>query len=244
LNNSEITIFRREGADIRVVTIAGDPWFIAMDAIAMLDVNRSSLALLDDDERGVHTVDTLGGQQSLTVISESGLYSLILRSRKAEAKTFKKWITREVIPSIRKTGTYGVAAPAEMSRLEILTMAIDSERRALTAEGQVVELAPKAEAWDDFISSDGLILISTAAKQSGYGQNKAYKLLRAGKVLRPDNIPYSTFEQYFELTFHTYEDSQGRERVASTTKLTPAALPWFKKTLDRLSTRHLTAVSA
>ncbi len=86
----------------------GNAWFVASDVCRALDLSnpRSSLALLDDDEKGVHTVDTLGGKQAMATVNEPGLYSLILRSRKPEAKKFKRWITHEVIPSIRKTGQY------------------------------------------------------------------------------------------------------------------------------------------
>jgi prophage antirepressor-like protein len=94
--------------EIRVIDLDGEPWWVAADVGAVLDLSnlRSSLALLDEDEKGVHSMDTPGGPQSITVISESGLYSLILRSRKPEAKAFKKWVTSEVLPSIRRTGSY------------------------------------------------------------------------------------------------------------------------------------------
>jgi anti-repressor protein len=99
---------------VRVVDINGEPWFVAADICAALELNNTSMAVagLDDDERGVSSVDTRGGPQSATVISESGLYSLVLRSRKPEAKQFKRWITHDVLPAIRKTGSYGSSVPA------------------------------------------------------------------------------------------------------------------------------------
>ena len=86
----------------------GNPWFVAVDVCAALGVgnSRQALSYLDDDEKGVITNDTLGGKQEMATVNEPGLYSLILRSRKPEAKKFKRWITHEVIPSIRKTGQY------------------------------------------------------------------------------------------------------------------------------------------
>ena len=98
--------FEYESTNLRALAINGDPWFVASDALEILGVDRTSLRGLDEDEKGVDSIHTLGGVQGVTVISESGLYSLILRSRKPEAKTFKRWITYEVIPSIRKTGSY------------------------------------------------------------------------------------------------------------------------------------------
>ena len=89
-------------------TLEGEPWFVAADVCRALGLGNSSKAImpLDDDEKGITISDTLGGKQEMTTINEPGLYSLILRSRKPEAKAFKRWITHEVIPAIRKTGGY------------------------------------------------------------------------------------------------------------------------------------------
>lgn len=86
----------------------GQVWFVASDVCGALGIvnSRDALTGLDDDEKGVATTDTLGGRQQVATINESGLYSLIFRSRKAEAKRFKKWVTSQVIPSIRKHGGY------------------------------------------------------------------------------------------------------------------------------------------
>ena len=97
----EMIPFTYEGTPMRTVVVESEPWFVSMDALDILGLHRSSLTALDDDEKGVHTVDPLGGVQRVGIISEPGLYSLILRSRKPEAKAFKRWITPEVLPSIR-----------------------------------------------------------------------------------------------------------------------------------------------
>lgn len=105
---SNVTPFRFEAKEVRTILIDDQPWFVAADVCQALAIrnNRDAIARLDDDERGVATTDTPSGQQDMGIINESGLYSLILTSRKAEAKRFKKWITAEVLPSIRKTGRY------------------------------------------------------------------------------------------------------------------------------------------
>lgn len=95
----------------------GEVWFVATDVLSALELNRSSLDRVDDDEKGVQTVYTLGGPQSLTVLNESGLYNLVLTSRKPAARQFKKWITAEVLPSIRRTGGYSAAGQADMAVL-------------------------------------------------------------------------------------------------------------------------------
>ncbi len=104
--------------DFRVVDRKGEPWFFLSDVAIRLGVknSRSISSRLDDDEKGVIQIDTLGGKQSVTIINESGLYSAILRSDKPEAKRFKKWITSEVLPSIRKTGSYNGKVPAFIKR--------------------------------------------------------------------------------------------------------------------------------
>ena len=95
---------------VRIIERDGDPWFVAKDVCDILEIcnSRRSTSLLDEDERGVHTVNTPSGKQEMTVVSEAGLYSLILKSRKTEAKAFRRWVTHEVLPAIRKTGAYVV----------------------------------------------------------------------------------------------------------------------------------------
>lgn len=96
------------GTPIRVQLINDDPWFVAKDVCQVLGIEkyRDAMSRLDADERGSLLVDTLGGQQQMGAVNESGLYGLIMRSNKPEAKKFRKWVTGEVLPSIRKTGGY------------------------------------------------------------------------------------------------------------------------------------------
>lgn len=100
--------------DVRAVLIDGEPWFVAADVCDVLQFggrSRDYLRMLDDDEKGAHIVRTPGGDQQMQVVNESGLYALIFKSRKPEAKAFKKWVTAEVLPAIRKYGMY-LHAPA------------------------------------------------------------------------------------------------------------------------------------
>lgn len=109
---------------IRTVTKDGEPWFVAKDVCDILEIHNSRAALesLEDSEKGVAITDTLGGEQSLTIINESGMYGLIFKSRKKEAKYFRAWVTGTVLPEIRKHGTYtaptatpALAVPATFS---------------------------------------------------------------------------------------------------------------------------------
>ena len=103
-----IQFFYEGNKPIRSVLVNDDPWFVAKDVCDVLDIanSRDAVGRLDDDERGVVSTDTLGGNQEMQAVNESGLYSLVLGSRKPEAKAFKRWITHEVIPSIRRHGAY------------------------------------------------------------------------------------------------------------------------------------------
>lgn len=104
---SDLTVFQNSiFGQIRTITREGEPWFVAADVCRALAIDRTQTRRLDEDEKGVYLTQTPGGQQELTIINEPGLYALVLGSRKPEAKAFKRWITHEVIPAIRKTGQY------------------------------------------------------------------------------------------------------------------------------------------
>lgn len=113
---NQIVAFDFESHDVRVVIGQdGEPRFVAADLLSTLNLDRKALERLDDDEKGVSSIHTPGGQQEMTVVNESGLFNLVLGSRKPEAKRFKRWVTHEVLPSIRKTGSYAV--PGSMAAL-------------------------------------------------------------------------------------------------------------------------------
>ena len=108
---SNLAVFDYNNNSVRIVEKNGEPWFVAKDLCNILDLANvtRSISRLDDDEKGIHTVNTLGGKQDMAIVSESGMYALVLSSRKPEAKPFRKWVTSEVLPSIRKTGQYTIA---------------------------------------------------------------------------------------------------------------------------------------
>lgn len=114
---NELQVFEyRQTMDVRMVMQGDEPWWVLADVCKVLGIqnSRDVVKRLDDDEKGVDLIDTPGGHQQMTVINESGLYSVILRSDKPEAKAFKRWVTHEVLPSIRRTGRYeldGQTAP-------------------------------------------------------------------------------------------------------------------------------------
>ena len=117
---SEIAIFKSaDFGNVRVILRNGEPWFVAKDVCGILEIEkyRDAVSRLDEDERGSEIVDTPGGLQQMAVISESGLYALIFRSRKPEAKAFARWVRKEVLPAIRTTGGYGIPATSGVHEL-------------------------------------------------------------------------------------------------------------------------------
>lgn len=151
----------------------GEPMFVAKDVCAVLELKnpRSTLALLDEDEKGVHIVDTPGGEQQMTIVTEPGFYKLVMRSRKPEAKAFQRWVTHEVLPALRRDGGYMVARADETPE-ELMARALKAadatlarvrdENARLTRRNQVLE--PKAAFFDSVMESDGLISVRAAAK--------------------------------------------------------------------------------
>lgn len=119
MNNKALTIYQFEKQDMRTfLDENGDPWFVAADVCAALGITNEQTRRLDDDEKGLHSIQTPGGTQSVVIVNESGLYSLVLGSRKPEAKAFKRWVTHEVLPALRKTGTYSLQASDPLAALE------------------------------------------------------------------------------------------------------------------------------
>ena len=136
-----------KNSPVRIVEKDGEPWFVAKDVCDILALGnpRSSIALLDEDERGVHSMDTPSGKQEMGIISEACLYSLILRSRKPEAKAFKRWVTHEVLPSIRKTGAY-LSPGMSNEQVKALVATLEEEMyRRIQAENRLAKLEAHAE---------------------------------------------------------------------------------------------------
>lgn len=139
MSNLAVVPFQFQSTTVRTVIKDGEPWFVAKDVCDVLEIgnSRDVVAALDEDEKGVDNIDTLGGKQNLNVVNESGLYALIFKSRKPEAKTFRKWVTSEVLPAIRKTGKYASPStaakrkgPRKWGAEELSTAALAAEFRA------------------------------------------------------------------------------------------------------------------
>lgn len=187
---NEMQVFTsRQFGEIRTISRDGAPWFVAADVCRALDVDRTATRRLDDDEKDVYSTHTLGGQQELSIVNEPGLYALVLGSRKQKAKAFKRWITHEVLPSIRKHGAYATDDTIDriISNPDFgikLLGELKQEREARRAlEEKAAQDAPKVLFAQSVESSKSEILIGELAKilkQSGVsiGQNRLFELLR------------------------------------------------------------------
>ena len=142
MNENEIQVWNYESSEIRTVQINGEPWFVLSDVCKVLELSSPHKVAerLDGDEKGRNQIPTLGGVQEMTVVNESGLYAVILRSDKPQAKPFRKWVTSEVLPSIRKHGSYSVQSQfADLSpQLQVL---IQMETRQKQIEARQAEQA-------------------------------------------------------------------------------------------------------
>lgn len=248
--NNEIKKFDFKGAPLRTLTDkAGEPWFVAKDVCDILELSNVTEALrsLDDDEKSnfrISEVAQNGGRAPL-IISEPGLYKLIMRSRKPEAKEFQRWVTHEVLPQIRKTGGYIPATDAD-DDMTILAKAVMIGQRTMEAQkrkiasqqSRIVELEPKARFADAVAASDGTCLVGELAKmlrQNGMdiGQNRLFRLLQAdgylGKSGSNRNVPTQRAMELglFRIKETTVTHADGHTTVSRTPKVTGKGQRYF-----------------
>ena len=232
--------FDFHGHGVRVITAEdGEPRWVAADVAGVLGYSATAAMTrsLDDDEKGVQILHTPGGDQEMTVVTESGLYAAIIKSRVPAAAEFRRWVTREVLPSIRKTGSYGapVVDAASLSRMEILQIAVNAESERLALEQKYRVLEPKADAYDTFLDATGKYSIGAVAKMLGTGQNKLFQELRNRGVLiakgAQRNVPYQQYMHHFEVKAHDYEKKDGTSGTSYTTYVQPSGIDFIRKKL-------------
>jgi anti-repressor protein len=228
MSNSQTLFY--EGKKIRTVQIEDATWWVLRDVCEVLGIDNARMAAvrLDEDEKGVSTVYTLGGPQQLSVISESGLYNIILLSRKPDAKQFKRWVTREVLPSIRKHGVYATAETLEKMLADpdtmIRTLQVLKEERAARKqlEAKIEQDKPKVQLAEAISATPASIYISDLAKilkQNGLdmGEIKLFRWLREHGYLCRSGIDYNKptqramemglFEMKENIVVINYEDT-------------------------------------
>lgn len=247
--NNEMQKFDFKGASLRTLTDeAGEPWFVLKDCMSILDLGNptETVKMFDEDEFSTaEVIDSIGRRQQAYIISEPGLYRLVMRSRKPEAKEFQRWVTHEVLPAIRKTGGYIPTTDAD-DDMTILAKAVMIGQRTMEAQKQkiaeqqtrIVELEPKARFADAVAASDGTCLVGELAKmlrQNGMdiGQNRLFRLLQAdgylGKSGSNRNVPTQRAMDLglFRIKETTVTHADGHTTVSRTPKVTGKGQRYF-----------------
>ena len=205
--DNKIAVFKNEQfGEIRTALIENEPWFVAVDVCRALEIGNSSQAIsrLDADEKMITLISNEGnkrGNPNMTVVNEPGLYTLILSSRKPEAKAFKRWITHDVIPMIRKTGGYMTESLLDRIQkepaviIELAQTLLKETNRANALEAELGIARPKAEYFDAFVNPDDCTNIRTTAKELKIPERKFVKfLLNEGYLFRSPSgqlLPYN-----------------------------------------------------
>ena len=243
---SNIQIFNYNSVEVRTIQNDGEPWFVLKDVCNVLHIgnSRDVVARLDQDEKGVGQIDTLGGKQEMTIINESGLYNVILRSDKPEAKPFRKWVTSEVLPTIRRHGMYATPDTVEKMLADPdttikLLETIKQERAArLALEAKAEADKPKVLFADAVSASHTSILVGDLAKllrQNGVdiGQNRLFSFLREKGYLCSQGERYNLPTQrsmdrgWFQVKETTINQPNGSVRITRTVKVTGKGQQYF-----------------
>ena len=227
---------------MRTIYRDGEPWFVAADVCRALELGTTAKALerLDEDERGMSLIHTLGGEQAMSIVNEPGLYSLVLGSRKPEAKVFKRWITHEVIPDIRKHGMY--ATPATVDKMlgdpdvmiALLTEYKQQKQMLIESKQIIEEQKPLVEFAETVCKSADVILMRDMAKlmcqqHINIGEKRLFKILRGHNILMSDNSPYQSYidRGYFQVRESYRNTPYGTTILTKTTLVTPKGQVWL-----------------
>lgn len=261
--NNEIQRFDFRGASLRTLTDEeGEPWFVLKDCMSILDLGNptETVKMFDDDEFSTtEVIDSIGRRQQAYIISEPGLYRLVMRSRKPEAKEFQRWVTHDVLPQIRRTGGYIPTSESDSDE-DIMARAVLVARKTIERKNQqiasqqsrIVELEPKARFADAVAASDGTCLVGELAKmlrQNGMdiGQNRLFRLLQAdgylGKSGSNRNVPTQRAMDLglFRIKETTVTHADGHTTVSRTPKVTGKGQRYF---IDRYWSRAQPSLEA
>lgn len=238
---NEVQLFNFESHEVRSLLLNNEPWFVGKDVAEALGYSKARNAIAthidSEDKKDAPIQGTLGGVQEMTVINESGLYSLVLSSKLPSAKKFKRWVTSEVLPALRKTGQYQVK---ELSGQELMAKALIEAQSVLAAKDkQIEEMKPKALFADAVATSHTSILVGELAKilkQNGIdmGQKRLFAWLREkGYLIKRQGTDYNMPTQkamelgLFEIKEGSYVNGSGVNITTKTPKITGKGQQYF-----------------
>lgn len=237
---NEVQLFNFENHEVRSLLINSEPWFVGKDVADVLGYKNTKDALakhVDDEDKLGSQIATSGQNRNMTIINESGLYSLVLSSKLPSAKKFKRWVTSEVLPALRKTGQYQVK---ELSGQELMAKALIEAQSVLAAKDkQIEEMKPKAIFADAVATSHTSILVGELAKilkQNGIdmGQKRLFAWLREkGYLIKRQGTDYNMPTQkamelgLFEIKEGSYVNGSGVNITTKTPKVTGKGQQYF-----------------
>lgn len=228
---NELKVFNFENSEVRTQIINNEPWFCLKDVCEILEIKNPtdvSKRLFKEELTRLN----LGGRSGNTnFVNESGLYNVIFRSDKSQAIGFRRWVTSEVLPTIRKHGAYMTPDKIEEALLnpdtliQLATNLKEERTKRLVAEQQIMELKPKADYYDNILLNKGLVTISTIAKNYGYSANKFNELLHKLGVQYKQGKTWLLYQKhvvngYTHSEPFAYKDKEGKDQVTMNTKWT------------------------
>ncbi len=250
MNDNKIQLFNNdEFGEIRIIEVDGEPWFVGKDVATALGYNNPRDAFkkhIDEEDKGVAKCDTLGGTQEMTMINESGLYSLVLSSKLPTAKKFKRWVTSEVLPTIRKHGMYASVDTVEKmladpdAAIRILNEIKAEREKRKELESKIEQDKPKVEWADRCLESNTTLKIGEYAKlihkenDIEIGQNRLFKFLRNRNILNENNMPYQEYMDrgWFEVIERPVQTVDGMV-IRYTPKVTPKGQQGLLKVITK-----------
>lgn len=226
---SALQQFVYAGHDVRTIEMEGEPWFVLADLCAVLGLRNATMISqrIDVDALSqAEVIDSMGRKQTASIVNEAGMYEVVIRSDKPEAVKFRRWITGEVLPVLRKTGTYTAASAYELPQ-----SFADALRKLADTHEQLEAATPKVEAYEAFMAADGLYSIQAAAKSLGYGPNILFRELRRLGILQGNNLPYQRYMHHFEVKTGTYRNRSNELVPTATTMVRPGGLDFLRRKL-------------
>lgn len=239
-----LEVFQYQDTPVRTVAVDGEPWFVLADLCRVLgikNVKDTRDRLSDGVDQTYPIDDSMGRSQMTTIVSEPGMYEVVLRSDRPEAVDFRRWVTSEVLPTIRKHGGYLTEKKIEevlTSPDTIIRLAQDlkqAQKARDAMESYARELEPKADAYTRFIDADGTYAVGTVAKMLGLSQNKLFDRLRGGGIFIGKgpmrNTPYQQYMHHFAVKAYEYERTNGTRGTSYTTRVLGTGVEFIARKL-------------
>lgn len=251
MNSAALQTFTFAGTHkIRTVTEDGQVKFVMHDICNALGLTNPTEAAkgLAEDERGLSITETADGKRTVVTITESGLYALVFKSRKTEAQQFRKWVTAEVLPTLRQTGTYTVPQPATQFDLpktfsEALRLLADTHDQAEALKLTVAAQQPAVEFVDRYVHAAGLFGIRETAKLLGVTQHEFTSLCQRHRILFREGGSLQPYAEHLKAGYFQVKAGEANEHAFAQTRFTAKGVEWVRRKLplQHATTLQLTA---